>query len=103
MSKNWKSFFLKITLALLFLYIFSYLINSYFGKRESFSWDGKVWSFGGTRQMSEYYYPVSKKFQPELLENERKLCSFYRPFIVLDALLSKDRHIYSENAPECGK
>lgn len=101
--KKWIYFAGKVFLLLLFLYIFSFLFLAGGGKRESFSWNGKVWSFDGTRQSAQYYYPNSKSFQPELLENERKLCQFYRPLIQLDARLTKDKHIYHEIAPECGK
>jgi len=101
--KKWIYFTAKVFLLLFFLYVFSFTFLAYFGKRESFSWDGKVWSFRGTRQSADYHYPNSKDFQPELLENEKRLCQFYRPLIQLDARLTKDKHIYYEIAPECGR
>jgi hypothetical protein len=91
---------LKISVS---LYIFSYLLLSWRGKADSYSYDGLVWSFQGTKMSSLYYFPSSSDFKPKLLETERRMCLFYRPLIQLDARLTKDKYIYYEIATECGK
>lgn len=74
--KKWIYLTGKVFLLLLFLYVFSFTFLAYFGKIEGLSWDGKVWSFRGTRQFADYHYPNSKDFQPELLENEKNSVNF---------------------------
>ncbi len=85
------------------LYLFSYLLLSWRGKLLSYSYDGKEWSFGGTKGLTAYYFPWSSSFDPQILVSERRMCQFYQPLIKLDASLTKDKHIYHEIAPECGK
>lgn len=91
---------LKIILS---VYVLSYLLLSWRGKADSYSYDGLVWSFQGSKGGGAYYFPWSSSFKPEILETERRMCLFYRPLIQLDARLTKDKHIYYEIAPECGK
>jgi hypothetical protein len=93
----------KVVIIIMSLYIFSYLVLMCRGKNLSYSYDGKEWSFGGSKGLTAYYFPWSSSFDPQILENERKICQFYRPLIQLDARLTKDKHIYHEIAPECGR
>ncbi len=84
------------------LYFLSYLFISYRAKRNSYSWDGKVWAFGGTRMRGHEYCISCPTFNPELIEEEERLCRFYFPLVKLDALLTKDKHIFREVISSCG-
>jgi hypothetical protein len=85
------------------LYTISYVLLSWRGKANSYSYDGLEWSFDGTKGKGAYYFSWSSSFDPKILENEKRMCLFYRPLIQLDARLTNDKHVYHEIAPECGR